>query len=35
LAMWNAIDASVMIPLTRIRLPSSSPAMSVLILQFL
>src|ERR1700758_4934349 len=29
--MWNAIDASVMIPLTRIRLPSSSPAMSVLV----
>src|ERR1700722_2214235 len=28
--MWNAIDESVMIPLTRILLPSSSPAMSVL-----
>ena len=28
LAMWNAIDESVMIPVTRIRLPSRSPAIS-------
>src|SRR5689334_10309091 len=28
LAMWNAIDESVMIPVTRMRLPSSKPAMS-------
>jgi hypothetical protein len=27
LAMWNAIDESVMIPVTRMRLPSSRPAM--------
>ena len=25
-AMWNAMDESVMIPVTRIRLPSSKPA---------
>ena len=30
-AMWNAIEESVMIPVTRIRLPSRSPVMSVLI----
>ncbi len=31
LAMWNAIEESVMIPVTRMRLPSRSPVMSVLI----
>src|SRR5882724_6693789 len=30
-AMWKAIDESVMIPVTRMRLPSRNPAISVLI----